>query len=115
ANVRADQLQMNDGTVLEGTILSQGDKYWVKSADGTSKIVPASDVKKYVKGSISPAGPTATAAPAAPSAPVGDLAAVKRKADAVETPMSAVTIWQKFVESKPSGTDLATAKTEMEK
>src|SRR5712664_3533546 len=47
ANLRADQLQMNDGTVLEGTILSQGDKYWVKSADGTSKIVPASDVKKY--------------------------------------------------------------------
>jgi S1-C subfamily serine protease len=115
ASVRADQLQMNDGSVLEGTILSQGDKYWVKSADGTSKIVPASDVKKYVKGSIAPAGPTATAAPAAPSAPVGDLAAVKRKADAVETPMSAVTLWQKFVESKPAAGDLANAKTEMEK
>src|SRR5260221_7804424 len=43
ANLRADQLLMNDGTVLEGTILSQGDKYWVKGADGKSQIVPATD------------------------------------------------------------------------
>src|SRR5690349_18124017 len=48
AGARADQLILNDGTTLEGTVLSQGDKYWVKKTDGTSQIVPKTDVKKLV-------------------------------------------------------------------
>jgi S1-C subfamily serine protease len=123
ASARADQLIMNDGTVLEGTVLTQGDKYWVKGADGKSQIVAAKDVKKYVKGSgaVTPAAGATGTATAAPTASVSaaagsaDFASVKRKADAVETPMAAVTLWQKFTESKPSAADLAAAKAEMDK
>ena len=117
---RADQLILNDGTILEGTILSQGEKYWVKAADGTSQLIAASDVKKLVKGSGAaiPGTKTPTAGTGAtPSIPAGgaDFGAAKRRADAVEVPMSAVTIWQKFIETKPAAADLAAAKAEMEK
>src|SRR5205807_10670973 len=105
--------------VLEGTILSQGERYWVKSPDGTSKIVPDTEVKKYVKGAAAaavsgtPVVPGAAVAPAASAS--ADLASTKRKADAVETPLAAVTLWQKFIEAKPSPADLATAKAETDK
>ena len=121
-SVRADQLILNDGTVLEGTILSQGEKYWVKSAEGSSQVIPKSDVKKYVKGSGAPVVSGKGATPSTPggATPVtpavsADIAAVKRRAEAVEVPLTAVTIWLKFTESKPAAADLATAKTEMEK
>src|SRR5258706_6373756 len=82
----ADQLILNDGTVVEGTILSQGEKYWVKGADGKSKLIPKSDVKKYVTGTPAPAATGTPATPsAAPPAPAvtggsGEFAATKRKA-----------------------------------
>ena len=123
--VRADHLIMEDGTIIEGMILTQGEKYWVKKADGTSQVVLVKDVKKLMKGSPAPAGAAATGTPAAtagtagstPSIPTttADIASVKRRMDAVENPMTAVTGWQKYIESKPSATDLKTAKAEQAK
>ena len=118
-----DQLLLNDGSVLEGTILSQGEKYWVKAADGTSQLIAKTDVKKWVKGSgaaIAPkpgAGAAGTPANVAPATATGgaDFAAAKRRADGVDVPMSAVTAWQKFLETKPATADAASAKVEMDK
>src|SRR5437763_1415852 len=84
AGARADQLILNDGTTLEGTVLSQGDKYWVKKTDGTSQIVPKTDVKKLVTGAAAAAASTPGAATAAPSVGTADFAATKGKADRVE-------------------------------
>ena len=44
---RAATLTLNDGTVLEGTIIKTADGYWVKLSDGSSKIVAKEDVKSY--------------------------------------------------------------------
>src|SRR5947209_10199435 len=79
---RADQLILNDGTVVEGTILSQGEKYWVKGTDGKSKIIQKSDVKKYVTGAAAatPATGTPAAATPGPIGGSGDFNATKRKA-----------------------------------
>ena len=115
--IRGDQLVLNDGTVLEGTVLSQGEKYWVKKADGTSQIVPKGDVKKLVTGaaaagtSTTPGG--ATAAPS--SLGMADFAATKSKAERVEVAMAAVTIWQKFLDSKPPAADVTAGKSELDK
>jgi len=37
--VLADTLKLNDGTKIDGHVIPQGDKYWVKLADGTSKTI----------------------------------------------------------------------------
>lgn len=132
---RADHLILNDGTVIEGTVLSQGEKYWVKKGDGTSQLIPKTDVKTYGKGpapavttpgaagtgTAKPAGVAGSTGTASTPTPVpsaggtGDFAATKTKADKVEVPMAAVTIWQKFLDTKPSAADAAAAKTEMDK
>ena len=121
-----DQLILNDGTVLEGTVLTQGDKFWVKKTDGTSQVVPAADVAKHVHGSGAAkpaiggavgtgATPTGTSVPPPTAAESSDIGAVRRRAEAVEVPMSAVTIWQKYIDSKPVGENLSTAKAEIDK
>ena len=53
----ADRVTLNDGTVIEGTVIRQGDNYWVKTRDGQRKVVAVGDVKSVQKGS-SPSAPT---------------------------------------------------------
>ena len=45
----ADKLTLKDGTVLEGTIIKQTDHYWVKTADGESRMVAVADVASFSK------------------------------------------------------------------
>jgi hypothetical protein len=48
--VLADTLRLKDGTVLEGKVIEQPDRYWIKLADGTSKTVLKKDVLKLERG-----------------------------------------------------------------
>jgi S1-C subfamily serine protease len=139
---RADRVTLNDGTVMEGTVIKQGDNYWVRTRDGQRKVVPATDVKSVQKGPgpapavpSTPTAPTTTPklkpgaavpsadadaastakAPASPSAAL-DYAATEHKANGVDAPLAAVTLWQAFIDSKPKNKDeLAAAKQELAK
>src|SRR4051812_21500591 len=69
----AEKVTLKGGTVIEGTVMQVGDKYWIKSADGKTRTVASSEVA-----SIGAAG--ATAAPATdagktPAAGAGTTAA----------------------------------------
>src|SRR5689334_14270329 len=67
-----DVVTLNDGTKLEGRVVPQGEKYWIKLTSGETKIVLKSDVASITKGAAS-AAPTVAPTPAAPtvSAPGG--------------------------------------------
>ena len=108
----ADKLTMNDGSVLEGTVIKQADKYWVKTADGQTHIVASADVKTLLKGSGA-AAPGSSSGLSGPLA--GDIGNVQRRANTVDTPLAAVTIWQEYIDSKPSPENLKTAQDELER
>src|SRR5215213_7133810 len=63
----ADRVRMKDGTVLEGTVLSQPYGYWVKTGDGKIHKVQSADVASVEKGNAGPPGAAAHGA-AAPGA-----------------------------------------------
>ncbi len=111
-----DRLVLNDGRVIEGTVIKQGERYWVKSTDGTTQYISLTDVKTLEKGNGAPKiGEPPTAMPGSGSVTgfSSSLAATQRKANAVDDPISAVSIWQSFIDSKPSANDLKVAKDEL--
>src|SRR5687768_1505493 len=56
----ADKITLKDGTVLDGVAIKQGDKYWIKTTDGNTRLIPQTDVKSITKGDgappVTPAG-----------------------------------------------------------
>src|SRR5256885_16969501 len=85
-----DTLTMKDGTKVEGRVIPQGDRYWVKLPDGSTKYIDKDKVASLTKGD-SPAAPAApvagaTTKPATPGA-TGTFASVKSKAELVATPV----------------------------
>ncbi|HET6248925.1 MAG TPA: trypsin-like peptidase domain-containing protein [Tepidisphaeraceae bacterium] len=64
-----DKLVLKDGTVLEGKVIKNSDQYWVKTADGDSRIVPATDVASYVKTPPPSAKPPTTPGPKSKTPP----------------------------------------------
>ncbi|HEX8325216.1 MAG TPA: trypsin-like peptidase domain-containing protein [Tepidisphaeraceae bacterium] len=113
----AGKLKMKDGTVYEGTIKKLGSSYTVKLDDGTMKIVSAGDVASVddpaLNGPATPAGgATSGGASATGSA---DFDRTVRQADRVDTPLFAVTLWQKFVDTHPNDPDNAKGKAELKK
>jgi len=127
--VFGDTLKLKDGTKLEGKVIPQGDKYWIKTADGQTRTIARDQVLSYEKGTpaapAAPAAPTLTGKPtdttatppsgsnASASAPMS-FSSVKSKADKVESPIIAVSLWEKYIESNPSSADdLANAKAEL--
>jgi S1-C subfamily serine protease len=131
---RADTLVLKDGTQLQGKVVPQADKYWIKTDTGESKMIPKAEVSEWKRGaagSATPAAPT----PAAPASPAGapaasptagasaaappsvalDFASTKSKADRVDAPLVAIGLWQNFIDGNPKSPDLATAKTELAK
>lgn len=139
--VLADWVKLKDGTVLEGTVIPRGDgSYWVKTSDGTTRTVAASDVASNGKGAAAkppaPAGPATPAAKAGapgstpaptpppavagatPAKPAGanlSFTGTKARANSVETALAAVTIWQQWVDNSPTSPDLPAAKEELAK
>ena len=128
--VLADQLKLKDGTVLEGKVIPQGDKYWIKLSTGETKIVNKSDVASFVQGDAKSAGGTAGSSKTTPQPPSGQkvppapnaaaavpnsFAAVKAKAEASMSPVQGVQIWENYIATKPAPGDLENAKAELEK
>src|SRR5262249_22717256 len=86
--------------------------------DGSTKYIDKDKVATLTKGD-SPAAPStpaaaATTKPAAPGS-AGTFASVKAKAEQVESPALAVQMWQKFIDAKPSASDLTQANAELSK
>jgi len=114
--VLGDTVRLNDGTTIKGEVIDQGDKYWIKDSNGETRMVDKSAVASWTKGSDSPAAvPSITGTASAKPANAGStsFAAVKAKAGLSETAIAAVGLWQAFIDSKPSATDLAAAKAEL--
>ncbi len=125
-----DKLFLKNGTVLEGRVIKKADGYWIKLADDSTQTLAEDDVDRWVRSSAASSSgtpsPSATPRPAPEHRPAADtpapstggkskptLAAAKRRAEAVDLPLAAVTIWQEFIDSKPSADDLKTAQMEM--
>jgi S1-C subfamily serine protease len=109
----AAKLVLNDGTVLEGTIIKTADGYWVKLSDGSSKIVAKEDVQSYSgdSNSDSASGSTDFATDDASQA----FRAARGRAEGSESALAAVSIWQQFVDKYPDFSDIATAKSELDR
>ncbi len=120
----ADKLILKDGSVLEGRVIKKSDGYWIKLADDSTQTVATADVEKWERASAIPSTPSVTPKPTPVHTPAVDtpsttvkpkssLQAVKRRAEAVDVPLAAVTIWQEFIDSKPLADDLKVAQDEM--
>ncbi|HEX8522416.1 MAG TPA: trypsin-like peptidase domain-containing protein [Tepidisphaeraceae bacterium] len=124
--VWADTLTLSDGSTLEGKVLQQGDKYWIKLSSGESRTVAKSQVTSWNKGdaaAAAPAGGTKTttidvgssAGAAAKPGVALSFQETKSRAEKVDAPLAAVGLWQSFIDQNPESADLPTAKTELEK
>jgi S1-C subfamily serine protease len=111
AGARGAKLTLNDGTTVEGTIIPQGDQYWVKTSDGNSQFIPASEVASYTPDADSSGGSGTAGAADQGSSP--EFRAAHNRAEDVQTPVAAVTIWQQFIEQNPSSADLPLAQDEL--
>src|SRR5438105_4679259 len=49
--VRADTLKLKDGTSLDGKVIDQGTQYWIKDADGQTRLIDKEKVASWVHGS----------------------------------------------------------------
>ena len=108
-------LKLKDGTTLEGDVKKLGGSYSVRLKDGTTKLVPASDVVS-AEGVDGPAAPAVGSASAGSSAgKSASFASVARSADRAETPLIAATLWQKYIDDNPAAPDLGQAKAELKK
>src|SRR5438874_4892699 len=74
----ADTLKLKDGSTIEGRVIQQGDRYWVKLADGSTKYIAKDQVVTWTKSSA----PGATGAPGAMTPPAVAGAATKAAAAA---------------------------------
>ena len=122
----AGKLTLNDGTVYEGAIKKLGTSYTIKLADGTVKLVTEADVASVDDPKLNATKPGAgtgagagSAATAAPADTGGDFARAKNSAGHCDTPLLAVTVWQKFIDDhakNPSrAADVDAAKKELKR
>jgi len=109
----AAKLVLNDGTVLEGTIIKTADGYWVKLSDGSSKIVAKEDVQSYTGDSSSDSASGSTEFPTDDASLA--FRAARGRAEGAESALAAVSIWQQFVDKYPYFSDIATAKSELDR
>jgi S1-C subfamily serine protease len=124
--LRGETITLKDGTVLQGVVIPRGDDYWVKTSDGQTRLIPGDQVDHI--GGPAPTPPVANGTGASPSASPGvspgaigapavtgsdSFLQTKGDADEVDAPILAVIIWEKFIDAKPSPTDLASAKIEL--
>lgn len=110
----AAKLVLNDGTVLDGTIIKTADGYWVKLSDGSTRIVAKEDVQSYSGDADSDAGAAADAIPTADDSAMAFREA-RYHADDAETTASAVSAWQQFIDKYPDSPDIATARQELDR
>lgn len=116
----ADLIILKDGRELEGTAIQQGDNYWIRTDDGQKLTIPTSQVESILRGDAarraridSTPGSSPTPTPAASSS--ATFQSAKYKADAVNTPLAAVTIWQNWIDANPDAPELGAARQELER
>jgi len=121
----ADLIVLADGTILEGNIRRSGGMYRIATTDGQIKFVPAADVitiNGKPANQVTPTTPGASGNnPSVPGQSGGAAAAgktdgfrdAKNRADRVEEPILAVTIWEDFVAKNPANADIELAKEEL--
>ncbi|HEY0008315.1 MAG TPA: tetratricopeptide repeat protein, partial [Tepidisphaeraceae bacterium] len=110
AAASAGTLKLKDGTTLEGDIKKLGGSYSVKLKDGSMKLVPGSDVVSVDGEPVTSGGPAKTGGPT-----TGNFAATARSAERVESPVVAITLWQKYIDENPTASDLEQAKAELKR
>jgi S1-C subfamily serine protease len=103
------KLVLNDGSVLEGTVIKTSDGYWVKLSDGSTKIVAREDVQSYTGEGD---GNLSAGAPAADDSSLAFREA-REHAEEADTALAAVSVWQHFVDKYPDSPDIATARAEL--
>jgi TolA-binding protein len=108
----AATLTLNDGTVLDGTIIKTSDGYWVKLSDGSTKIVAKEDVQSYSGDANSAASP---GSPALSDDSAQAYRQARDHADEADSAASAVSGWQQFVDKYPDSQDIATARQELDR
>src|SRR5688572_11888313 len=138
----ADTVILKDGTRIEATsVMRMGSQVRLKMTDGSTRTISSSLVKEVIRGKTTASGAAAGASgapgapgdvtggttvppkgsvapPAAAKAPAGtssSFAHAKSKADAVDAPIVAVSLWEKFIDTKPPAADLEAAKAELAK
>lgn len=119
----ADHVKLKDGTTIEGVALKEGDKYWVKAYDGSSRFIDANDIASIQTAPDPAASSAGTSAPAsadraaAASGTWRDPAStpVRYQAERVDSPLAAVAIWQQFIDNNPSSPDLQLAQSEKDR
>lgn len=104
---KADRITLKDGTVLEGTAIPEPSGYWFKGPDGQTRHIASDDIASVQKGAAASSGSGAS------TYLTGNIAGVKSKAEACDTPLAAISLWQQFIDSHPSADDLKTAQAEM--
>ncbi|HWP40700.1 MAG TPA: trypsin-like peptidase domain-containing protein [Tepidisphaeraceae bacterium] len=115
--LRAETVTLNDGTVLEGSVIQFGQTYRVKTADGQTYTLKAGQVRSITKGGAATVRSPAASQESGPSAASGSASFqhAKSRADAVDVPVLAVVIWEKFIESNPPAAELERARAELDK
>ena len=103
-SARADRLIMKDGTVYEGHVFAQGEKYTVRLPAGTSRSVAAADVTAVVT----------DATLAAAKTPHAEFLAIQKKSEESGCPIAGVLLFQRFLETHPTGAEVTPATKELE-
>lgn len=114
-----DTVKLKDGSSVEGTVIKFGREYRVRLADGTTRTIPEADVVTILKGSTADApvapAPGVTSPKPPPAAVSVSFTAAKQRADAVDAPILAVTLWEKWIDANPSAAELSAAQSELQK
>jgi S1-C subfamily serine protease len=96
--------------------IKQGDKYWVKTTDGQTRMIDAATVVSVGRGTATTppaAAATGTGVPTLPAVGANTFTSAMRKAQSVTNALAAVSIWQKFIDENPKDADLPTAQAEL--
>ena len=89
--VLADTLTLKDGTILHGRVLQNGNNYWIKFDDGSSKTIAAEDVAKFDSEQAGPGGSS-----------TGPISTARARANNAESALAAVAIWGEFIDKNPN-------------
>ncbi|MGA3066980.1 MAG: trypsin-like peptidase domain-containing protein [Tepidisphaeraceae bacterium] len=110
----AAKLILTDGTVLEGTVIPQGDQYWIKTSDGQSRFIPADQVTTYTPDAEA-SGSSDSSAPTGPLGTTPEFTAAHNRAEESDSCVAALAVWQQFIDQNPDSPDLALAQSEVKR
>jgi len=108
--VKGAKLIMKDGTTIEGTVIRNGDSYWVKTADGNTQNIAIDDVQTLVTDDDSSDAATSDAGTSEQSY---EFLSSHNRANDAPSALAAVAIWQGFIDKNPDSPDMASAKQEL--